>query len=149
MRLRRCCVRWAAVQSPELFLAGVLFIAVGTGAAAAAAGLSMSLGAFIAGLVLAETEYRRAIEAIIEPFKGLLLGFFFLLVGLNLDLGLLLQQPIIIISSAVAMMVLKVAVILVLGRLFRLPNRSVTGGGAAVGARWRICLRAPGPGRRG
>ena len=115
----------AAAQSPDLFLAAVLFIAVGTGAAAAGAGLSMSLGAFIAGLVLAETEYRRAIETIIEPFKGLLLGFFFLLVGLNLDLGLLLQQPLTIIALAIAMMALKVAVILLLGKVFGLPNRSV------------------------
>ncbi len=83
----------ASSRSPDLFMAVVLFIAVGTGAAATLAGLSMSLGAFIAGLVLAETEYRRAIETIIEPFKGLLLGLFFLLVGLNLDLGLLLHSP--------------------------------------------------------
>jgi CPA2 family monovalent cation:H+ antiporter-2 len=55
-------------RSPELFMATVLFIAIGTSALAAAAGLSMSLGAFIAGITLAETEFRRAIEAIIEPF---------------------------------------------------------------------------------
>ncbi len=79
----------AATKSPDLFMAIVLFIAMGTGAAATLAGLSMSLGAFIAGIMLAETEYRRAIETTIEPFKGLLLGLFFLLVGLNLDLALL------------------------------------------------------------
>jgi CPA2 family monovalent cation:H+ antiporter-2 len=65
----------SAGDSPELFMSAVLFIAIGTGALATAAGLSMSLGAFIAGLMLAETEYRRAVEAIIEPFKGLLLGW--------------------------------------------------------------------------
>jgi hypothetical protein len=67
-------------------MAATLLIAVGTGVVANLAGLSMALGAFIAGLMLAETEYRRAIEAIIEPFKGLLLGTFFLVVGLKLDL---------------------------------------------------------------
>ena len=76
----------AGINSSDLFMAAVLLIAVGTGVLANYAGLSMALGAFIAGLTLAETEYRRAIEAIIEPFKGLLLGAFFLLVGLGIDL---------------------------------------------------------------
>jgi CPA2 family monovalent cation:H+ antiporter-2 len=71
----------AGANSPDLFMAATLLIAVGTGVAANLAGLSMALGGFIAGLMLAETEYRRAIEAMIEPFKGLLLGAFFLLVG--------------------------------------------------------------------
>jgi len=57
------------------------------------AGISMTLGAFIAGLMLAETEYRRAIEAVVEPFKGLLLGTFFLVVGLKLDLDTLFANP--------------------------------------------------------
>jgi CPA2 family monovalent cation:H+ antiporter-2 len=85
----------AGTNSPDLFMAATLLIAVGTGVAASYAGLSMALGAFIAGLMLAETEYRRAIEAIIEPFKGLLLGAFFLLVGLGVDFhGLVLEiQP--------------------------------------------------------
>jgi monovalent cation:proton antiporter-2 (CPA2) family protein len=115
----------ASARSPDLFLAAVLFIALGTGAAATLAGLSMALGAFIAGLVLAETEYRRAIETIIEPFKGLLLGLFFLLVGLNLDLGLLLQSPFKILALTIAIIAIKVAVMLVLGKLFKLPNRSI------------------------
>ncbi len=113
----------ASSKSPELFLAAVLFIAVGTGAAAAMAGLSMSLGAFIAGLVLAETEYRRAIETIIEPFKGLLLGMFFLLVGLNLDIGLLLQSPLQIVAAGLAVIAIKCAVTLACGKLFGLPER--------------------------
>ncbi len=113
----------ASSKSPELFLAAVLFIAVGTGAAAAVAGLSMSLGAFIAGLVLAETEYRRAIETIIEPFKGLLLGMFFLLVGLNLDIGLLLQSPLQIVAAGLAVIAIKCAVTLACGKLFGLPER--------------------------
>ncbi len=113
----------ALTKSPDLFLAAVLFIAVGTGAAATLAGLSMAIGAFIAGLVLAETEYRRAIETIIEPFKGLLLGFFFLMVGLNLDLALLLQSPLKIVASAIALITIKFAVMTLCGKIFRLPNR--------------------------
>jgi monovalent cation:H+ antiporter-2, CPA2 family len=115
----------ASTRSPDLFMAAVLFIAVGTGAAATLAGLSMALGAFIAGLVLAETEYRRAVETIIEPFKGLLLGLFFLLVGLNLDLGLLLQSPFKILSLTVAVIIIKLCVLLALGRVFNLPSRSI------------------------
>lgn len=115
----------ASTRSPDLFMAAVMFIAVGTGAAAGIAGLSMALGAFIAGLVLAETEYRRAIETIIEPFKGLLLGLFFLLVGLNLDLGLLLKSPSQILALAAAIIVIKIIVIMLLGRLFKLPSRSI------------------------
>jgi monovalent cation:proton antiporter-2 (CPA2) family protein len=113
----------ASAKSPDLFLAVVLFIAVGTGAAATLAGLSMAVGAFIAGLVLAETEYRRAIETIIEPFKGLLLGFFFLMVGLNLDLGLLLQSPFKIALTAIALIVVKFAVLTLCGKIFRVANR--------------------------
>jgi monovalent cation:proton antiporter-2 (CPA2) family protein len=112
----------ASTKSAELFLAAVLFISVGTGAAATFAGLSMSLGAFIAGLVLAETEYRRAIETIIEPFKGLLLGLFFLLVGLNLDIGLLLQSPLQIAGVGLAVIAIKCAVLLACGNLFGLPK---------------------------
>jgi monovalent cation:proton antiporter-2 (CPA2) family protein len=115
----------ASTRSPDLFMAAVMFIAVGTGAAAGMAGLSMALGAFIAGLVLAETEYRRAIETIIEPFKGLLLGLFFLLVGLNLDLGLLLKSPAQILVLAAAIIILKILVLMALGKLFKLPSRSV------------------------
>ena len=82
----------AASRSPELFMAACLLIALGSALASAAAGLSMAMGAFVAGLLLAETEYRRAIEATIEPFKGLLLGLFFVSVGASLDLRLALQH---------------------------------------------------------
>ena len=64
----------ARTHSPELFMAACLLVVLVTGLAAAAAGLSMELGALIAGLLLAETEYRRQIEVTVEPFKGLLLG---------------------------------------------------------------------------
>jgi CPA2 family monovalent cation:H+ antiporter-2 len=80
----------------------------------------MALGAFIAGLMLAETEYRRAIEAIIEPFKGLLLGTFFLVVGLRLDLDTLFARPATIIAMSLGLLLLKGGVIHVLARLFRI-----------------------------
>lgn len=114
----------AATHTADLFTAAVLFIAVGTGAMASLAGLSMSLGAFMAGLMLAETEYRRAIEAILEPFKGLLLGLFFLIVGFRLDVPLLLQQPLLILGAVLALICLKAVIILALGLLFRLPRAS-------------------------
>lgn len=114
----------AATKSPDLFMAIVLFIAMGTGAAATLAGLSMSLGAFIAGIMLAETEYRRAIETTIEPFKGLLLGLFFLLVGLNLDLALLVEMPWQILGAALAIILTKMAIMMGLAELYRLPRQS-------------------------
>ncbi len=114
----------AVSNSPDLFLAAVLFIALGTGALATAAGLSMALGAFIAGLMLAETEYRRAIEAIIEPFKGLLLGVFFLMVGLRLDLHGALQMPLQLLTLAVAVVVLKALIIYGAARAFRVPRHA-------------------------
>ncbi len=111
----------ASVQSPELFLSAVLFVAIGTGALANAAGMSMSMGAFVAGLLLAETEYRRAIETIIEPFKGLLLGIFFLMTGVTMDVSVLLQHPALIFAGVAALIVGKAALIYVLCRLFKLP----------------------------
>jgi CPA2 family monovalent cation:H+ antiporter-2 len=77
----------ARAGSHELFVAVVLLVILSTAAVTSQAGLSMALGAFVAGLVLADTEYRHQIEVDIEPFKGLLLGVFFLSIGLNLDLG--------------------------------------------------------------
>jgi monovalent cation:H+ antiporter-2, CPA2 family len=112
----------ASTQSTDLFMAAVLFITIGTGALALQAGLSMSLGAFIAGLMLAETEYRRAVEAIIEPFKGILLGAFFLLVGLGLDLNALAEQPAMIIGTALALVALKSFLIYGLARFYKVQR---------------------------
>ncbi|MGH6854142.1 MAG: cation:proton antiporter, partial [Aestuariivirga sp.] len=112
----------AATNSPDLFMAVTLLIAVGTGVAANFAGLSMALGAFIAGLMLAETEYRRAIEAIIEPFKGLLLGAFFLLVGLGIDLAGLTRNPLPILGAALALVAAKSLITYTLARLFRVAR---------------------------
>ncbi len=112
----------ASSESPDLFMAAVLFITIGTGALANLAGLSMSLGAFIAGLMLAETEYRRAIEAIIEPFKGILLGAFFLLIGLSLDLFALAEMPSHIVGTALALLTIKTILVYGLCRFFRISR---------------------------
>ena len=77
-------------------MAATLLISVGSGVVAAYAGLSMALGAFIAGLLLAETEYRRAVEAMIDPFRGLLLGVFFFSVGMHIDLGFIWREPLVV-----------------------------------------------------
>ncbi len=114
----------AGTNSPDLFMAATLLIAVGTGVAASYAGLSMALGAFIAGLMLAETEYRRAIEAIIEPFKGLLLGAFFLLVGLGVDFHGLAAAPVRIFAVAALLILLKAIIIYGLARLFGISRAS-------------------------
>ena len=79
----------AKAKSEELFMAACLLVVIGAGLVTALAGLSMALGAFVAGLLLAETEYRHEVEVTIEPFKGLLLGLFFVSVGIGLDLSLL------------------------------------------------------------
>ena len=77
----------ARTGSPELFVAACLLVILATGLATAAVGLPMELGSLIAGLLLAETEFRRQIEVTIDPFKGLLLGVFLISVGMSLDLG--------------------------------------------------------------
>jgi len=83
----------ASTRSRDLFIATVLFVIVAAGVIADRAGLSMALGAFVAGLLLAETEYRKAIEAAIEPFKGLLLGIFFFTIGMAIDFRELVREP--------------------------------------------------------
>jgi len=112
----------ASSQSPELFMAACLLVALGAAISTAAAGLSMSLGAFVAGLLLAETEYRRAIEVMIEPFKGLLLGLFFVSVGAGLDLGLVRTAPLAILGAALGLIALKGAATFSLARAFGLAN---------------------------
>jgi CPA2 family monovalent cation:H+ antiporter-2 len=91
----------------------------------------MALGAFIAGLLLAETEYRRAIMAAIEPFQGLLLGVFFVTVGMNLDPLRFLEAPLALLSAALGVIILKAAIIFGLGRLFGLTLALTVGIGDA------------------
>ena len=118
----------AKVQSKgggsELFLAACLLVVVGSGMATQAAGLSMSIGALIAGVLLAETEYRREVEVSIEPFKGLLLGVFFINVGLGLDLDAVARNPWIVLGLVAGLTALKAAVIFGLTRAFGLSARA-------------------------
>jgi monovalent cation:H+ antiporter-2, CPA2 family len=111
----------AGTDNPEFFMAATLLISVGSGVVAAYAGLSMALGAFIAGLLLAETEYRRAVEAMIDPFRGLLLGVFFFSVGMHIDLGFIWHQPLLVAAAFVGMIVAKTVLLAPLCRLFGVP----------------------------
>ena len=108
----------AATGIREVFTAMALLTVVGTALLMEAVGLSMALGAFLAGVLLADSEYRHALEADIEPFKGLLLGLFFIAVGMSVDLGLLVAQPLTIAGIAVGLMAIKGAVLYGLGRIY-------------------------------
>ena len=110
----------ARTGSPELFMAACLLVVLGTAVAAASAGLSMALGALIAGLLLAETEYRRQIEVTVEPFKGLLLGLFLISIGMSLDLARVGAEPFAVLGAAAGLVALKAAVIAGLARGFGL-----------------------------
>jgi len=110
----------ARTHHRELFMATVLFTVVGTSLLTHVAGLSMALGAFLAGLLLSETEFRRQVEVDIEPFKGMLLGLFFISVGMRIDLAQVASAPVQLVSSILGMTVLKALVIVALARLFRL-----------------------------
>ena len=110
----------ASTRSRELFVASALFVIISAGVIANRAGLSMALGGFVAGLLLAETEYRKAIEAAIEPFKGLLLGIFFFTVGTVIDIREFLREPLVLVGAILGLIGLKGLLIVGLGRLFRL-----------------------------
>jgi CPA2 family monovalent cation:H+ antiporter-2 len=114
----------ASLGMSDLFVATTLFVIVATGVAAAVAGFSMALGAFVAGLLLAETEFRKAIETAIDPFKGLLLGLFFFTVGMNIDFRELAREPVWLLGSAVGLVVVKSLILTGLARLFRLSWRA-------------------------
>lgn len=108
----------AQTHNADLFIAATLFVAVSTAFITAAAGLSLALGAFVAGLILAETEYRRAVQATIEPIKSLLLGVFFFSVGSQLDIQSLIAEPAAILATTVGLLGLQAIIIYVLARLF-------------------------------
>ena len=112
----------ALARSTEFFMAACLFVVIGAGVASAMNGLSMALGAFIAGLLLGETEYRREIEVTLEPFKGLLLGLFFVSIGAELDLSQVARAPGLVIGIAAGLIVLKAAVLFDLARVAGLPS---------------------------
>ncbi|MGA2942011.1 MAG: cation:proton antiporter [Xanthobacteraceae bacterium] len=110
----------AGGRTKELFIAAVLFVIVAAGVIANRAGLSMALGAFVAGLLLAETEYRKAIEATVEPVKGLLLGMFFFTVGMDIDFREMVREPLLLGSGVIGLLAVKALLLIGLGKLFRL-----------------------------
>jgi glutathione-regulated potassium-efflux system ancillary protein KefC/glutathione-regulated potassium-efflux system protein KefB len=107
----------ASTASQEIFTAAALLIVIGTALLMQLVGLSMALGAFLAGVLLAESEYRHELQADIEPFKGLLLGLFFIAVGLSLDIGLIAQQPLVILGLTFGLIGIKALVLWCVGRL--------------------------------
>ncbi len=111
-------------QGQEMFVAASLLVVVGAGVAAQAAGLSMSLGALIAGVLLAETEFRREVELSIEPFKGLLLGVFFVGVGISLDLDVVVANPVAVFGLALGMTAIKIVMIFGAARLWGVKRRA-------------------------
>jgi glutathione-regulated potassium-efflux system ancillary protein KefC/glutathione-regulated potassium-efflux system protein KefB len=106
----------------EVFTAAALLLVVGTALVMEKIGLSMSLGAFLAGVLLADSEFRHELEADIEPFKGLLLGLFFIAVGMSANLALLWQQPLLVLGLALVLMVVKFVLMYVVGRVTGAPD---------------------------
>ncbi len=106
----------------EIFTAFALLLIVGIAVLMSAIGLSPALGAFLAGVVLAESEYRHELESTIEPFKGLLLGLFFITVGAGMNLALLFSEFFIIVAMTIGLMLIKFVVLFVLGKLFKLKG---------------------------
>jgi glutathione-regulated potassium-efflux system ancillary protein KefC len=120
--LLRPALRWiAGSDTPEIFTAAALLLVVATAALMQSVGLSMALGAFLAGVLLAESEYKRALETDLEPFKGLLLGLFFIAVGMGIDFAVVRDHPALIAAVVLGFLLLKAAVLWGLARLARLP----------------------------
>ncbi len=111
----------ARTRSAEFFVAACLLVVMATGLATAAAGLSMPLGALIAGLLLAGTEYRRQVEVTIEPFKGLFLGVFLISIGMSLDIRTIGAHPLLVFGGAGFLVLLKLLIVAPLVRAFGLP----------------------------
>jgi CPA2 family monovalent cation:H+ antiporter-2 len=107
--------------TPELFTGIVLLVVLGVGWLTEQVGLSMALGAFLAGLLMAETEYRPQVEGDIQPFRGLLLALFFMTVGMGLDLELLERQWPLLVGLLLALLAVKATILLALSRAFGLP----------------------------
>jgi CPA2 family monovalent cation:H+ antiporter-2 len=110
----------ASARLREVFTATALLLVVGIAALMIQVGLSPALGTFLAGVVLANSEYKHELESDIDPFKGLLLGLFFIAVGASIDFSLVAQQPWLIAGLVLALMVVKGIVLFVLGKFFRL-----------------------------
>lgn len=132
--LLRPLFRWvAAADSREIFIAAAFLAAIGMAGAAQMVGLSAALGAFLAGLLLAETEFRHQIETDLEPFKDLLLGLFFVTVGMQIDVSLLLREPLAILIGVAGLFLVKGVIIAGLGRVFGMTWRRALQMGLLLG----------------
>jgi len=125
-------VAWT--QSSEVFTATALLVVVGTAYLMQLGGLSMALGAFLAGVLLADSEFRHELESQIEPFKGLLLGLFFIAVGMSINLKIVLAEPALILGAVVGLLLVKSLILMFLGgcRLGKLPAREIVMLGAMM-----------------
>ena len=112
----------AATGLREIFTAFALLLVTGTAALMQSVDLSMALGAFLAGVLLADSEYRHALESDIEPFKGLLLGLFFIAVGMSINFGLLLARPLLVLGLVAGLVAVKALILLTLATLYPLPK---------------------------
>ncbi len=119
--------------SPEMFMAAILLVVIAASAATGLAGLSMALGAFLAGVLLAGTEFRHEIEVDIEPFKGLLLGLFFMTVGMGIDYRVIAQEAFWIISAVIGMYALKSTIVTGLSLAYGLPRHVAVESGLLLG----------------
>jgi glutathione-regulated potassium-efflux system ancillary protein KefC len=108
----------AGTRLPEIFTAFSLLLVIGIALMMDAVGMSMALGSFLAGVLLADSEYRHALESDIEPFKGLLLGLFFIAVGMTVDVGLLLERPLLVAALVAGLVGIKLALLWGLAGLF-------------------------------
>ena len=123
----------ARTASQDLFVAACLLVVLGTSLVAAAAGLTPALGALVAGVILAETEYRRQVEATIDPFKGLLIGVFLISVGMSLDVGRIVAEPGLVLGLSLGLLLVKGVVVGGLALGFRLGGVVAVQAGMLLG----------------
>jgi glutathione-regulated potassium-efflux system ancillary protein KefC len=143
--LLRPILRWVASSNlHEIFTATALMLVVGVALLMQVVGLSPALGAFVAGVVLADSEFRHEIETDIEPFRGILLGLFFISVGAGIDFGLLASQPVLILSLVALLIVIKAGVMFGVAKLFRqrTGDAALMGLGLAQGGEFAFVLFA-------
>ncbi|THC45026.1 cation:proton antiporter [Massilia sp. Mn16-1_5] len=120
---------FARHRQPDVFMALILLSTFGIAGLSSAAGLSMALGALIAGLLLAETEFRHEVELMVEPFKGLLMGLFFMTVGMGMDTRQIVEAPLWLLGAVLGLVLVKALVVTLLLRAGRLPwARALEGG---------------------
>jgi len=122
--LLRPALRWIARSGmPEIFTAAALLLVVGTAALMEKLGLSAALGAFLAGVLLAESEYRHELETDLEPFRGLLMGLFFIAVGMGLDLHVFVRKPLLVMALLFALLAVKGCLLAAMARWMRIARR--------------------------